>query len=225
MLQTWPCAAAIGAVAAFTSPAQAITISPTNSNAFSGAGNFGQEIRLDFTEAAFTADTSYDLESFTLFKGGAGGGGSTTLFLDVYQADTAAETTPNFSGGTPSTTGLTYLGSSDNSFDSTPATAVGTPLAFAFSGISLLADRDVYLVGSSNDEAGSFVGSSFNIVNAGGRPVYTNIDNADSDPLFGGLGDPDPQDNRYSAEVVVPEPASLALLGLGGLALMGRRRR
>ncbi len=215
---------------AMTGLSQAVTVAQTNFNARSGGANFGQEVRLNSSQAAFSSATSFALTSFTLYKGD-GGGGSATLFMDVYMADAttgSAETTPDFS--VPTTAGLTYLGSSTNSFDYSNAgagsdgTTLGPALTWTFTGIDLLVDRDIYFVSSNNNTAGNFQGASYNIQNT--TPLaFTNITNDDSDVMFGGPGDAETtQDNRYDL-VVVPEPSALGLGLLGTAGLLLRRRR
>lgn len=215
-------------IALASATAGAATISQTNVTNDSGVADYGQEIRLD--SSIFTAASSYTLDSVTFYKGDLGGG-SATLFLDVYIAPDATEADPDVD---TSTVGLTYLGSSTNSFDYGALTVgdgaagtLGGQMTWTFSGIELAVDRDVFLIFSSDNQAGGFQGTSTstNTVGVPASSVYTNIGNADSDPLFGGTGDASDQDHVYSVEVTaVPEP-SIALLGGLGLLVLSRRRR
>ena len=202
---------------------QAATISQNVSTDDSGDKNYGQ--RFVVSSANFSVDQ--DLNSITFNKGELGGG-SATLYMDIYAIGTANVATLDFSNNTE-TANLTYLGSSTNAIDYTAlvgdANPPGDTMTWTFAGVTLPRDVSLFAVFSSNGVSGNYVGTSVNIINSGAA-IFTNTTNADSDPLFGGDAESSSQDNFYSIEVTdIPEPGSLALLGLGGLLITARRRR
>ncbi len=207
-----------------------ITFGQTNDDANSGSGDFGQAFVLD-ADSGYTAD-AYTLDTATFFRGSIAGG-SSTLYLDVYENDGADESATFTGGGAPS--GVTYLGSSTNFVNHDTANQ-GDALDFTFAGISLDPGTKYYLVFSSDAIEGALVGTSTRQIGVDNNAAafnYVNIDDVDTAPLFGGneAGDTGPasgtaNEHRFTATVTeVPEPGSMALLGLGGLLVAARRRR
>ena len=203
--------------------AHAAIISQSNNNTTSGGANYGQRFELNSTLI-----TEQTLQSIS-FNKGPNGGGSSTLYLDIYAIGTATIGSIDFSSN--STTGLNYLGSSDNSINYSSATN-GSELTWTFSSITLPQDVALFAVFSSDGVDGNYVGTSVQNANSGS---YTNISNAISDPLYGGDAEANNGDNFYEISVipepssVIPEPSSLALLTIAGLLIDGlliaRRRR
>lgn len=219
-------AAALGGQAGF---AQAEVIQQTFDQAPSGALNFGQNFELD--SAIFSSPQ--ELESI-VFARGQNTTGTTSIYLDIYAIGTANISTLNFNPTNPTTgvSSLSYLGSSDNAINVFAATA-GSALEWTFNGIVLPTDTALFAVVSNDSVAGNHRGVSLRASRQNisgtffGGAVYNNTNAADSTPLFGGTVTPDVEgelvnDNFYTI-TVVPEPSSLALLGLGGL-LVARRR-
>ena len=212
---------ALSAVAlAGASHAAILSQTANGATASSGSGNYGQEILVDSGTL-----TDNILTGFSMTKG-SDGGGSATGFIDVYTIGTANADDLNFGNGAE-TAKLAFLGSSTNSVDTTAAD--GTSLDWTFANIALPLDTDIFLVHSSDAGAStSFIGTSTRVEGTPDASDYTNITGADSNTLAWG-GDlaaarDETTDNQYTV-TLVPEPGSLALLGLGGLLIALRRRR
>ena len=216
---------------AFAAP---VTFGQTSSDANTGTGDFGQAFVLNADGDSDFAAPAYTLDSATFFRG-SDQGGSSTLYLDVYQNDGAGESATFSSSGAPAD--VSYLGSSTN-FVNHDAASQGNALNFTFSGITLDPETKYYLVFSSDAGAGNLVGTSTRQFGANSGFNYVNIDDVDTAPLLGGneagdTGDSSTPDSngfvanehQFTATVTaVPEPAS-AFAVVGGLALLAARRR
>jgi len=194
----------------------AAVLSQSNITEDSGGLNYGQAFLLDSSLPEFDPGADmYTLDSLTLYKG-VGGGGAAAVWINVF------ETTGDTSGldFDSNTNGVTFVGASQASVGYAAATGSGnsTPgdaLNWNFSGITLDTDTDYFLVFSTTNTLGNYIGASVGVSGGGGDPEsYLNITDANSDPLFGGAPGTSGNDNLYSISVtVVPEPSSLLLVG------------
>ncbi|GEM_PF-2918646 len=196
----------------------------------SGNADFGQQFYLDSSLAAFSGPTLFTLDSFEFYKGD-NGGGSSTMFLNLYVYDGAGSV--DFS---PDSGNMTFVASSTNSVNygslsGSTGGSLGDAISYTFSDVTLNVDTRYFAVFSSTNTDGSFVGASVNNSGTGGvaDEVYTNIVNAASEgssPLYGGAPGTLDNDNTYTLSVTaVPEPGSLGLMTLAGVALYVLHRR
>lgn len=187
-----------------------------------GAYSFQSLVLLDtgftLTGDAFTG--FYDLDSVTFVKGNNDNAGPVAVFLNVYEA-----------------TNLSLIGSSNNSVDwSGTGIAQGGSAVYDFTdvtGVDGLTDGNPYIFQFSETQGGildDFVSVRLDVGTRG-------TDNPETDPLnqspiaLGNLSSSINFDANMSVDITtgvdaaIPEPSSTALLGLGGLALIMRRRR
>ncbi|MCH7227093.1 hypothetical protein [Haloferula sp. A504] len=201
------------------SAATIISQTANGASASSGSGNYGQSFEVDST----LPDNL--LSSFSLTKGGSGGG-TTTGYIDVYTIGTAVFDDLNFGTGVE-TGNLNFLGSSTNSID-TASAASGDSLTWNFASIALPTDEAIFLVFSDTSGAGSFVGTSVRVEGSVANQVFTNTNASESHTLaFAG----DVQtafgsevDNTYSV-TLVPEPSAAGFSAAALVGLLLRRRR
>ena len=103
----------------------------------------------------------------------------------------------------------------------------GGSLTVAFGG-----DRGIYVAGTDTGSAINLLGGSFTVINMAGAG-FDNLDiamfGADGGTLTSGTGiNIDTSvggQTTYTSTAAIPEPTSMSLLALGGLALLRRRRR
>ncbi len=206
----------------FASVSHAAIISQISASSIgnSGTGNYGQGITVSSSLLSENVLTEFSTEKGNLVSG------TTTGYIDVYSLGTANIDDLNF-GTLVEVGNLDYLGSSTNVID-TLNTSDGGTLQWTFANITLPFDTPIFLVFSDTNTAGTFLGTSTKVQGNSGLQNYVNITAADSYTLgFGGdvqLARADPVDNQYSV-TLVPEPASLALAGLGAFCIVAARRR
>jgi len=172
------------------------------------ASDFGGSL-IDITSVTYSLtfnDRSFsDGSSFELFY-------SADDFDASYTGLTYDDSGTNDPGGVDPTqfTSLESLGSYTLGFDPTDGTTNGGN-QFDYT-LNLTAAAKTSLIDQINS------GSDFQLILA--------AENVADDITFSGTGNTfDPGDPELTINGTIPEPGSLALLGLGGLALLGRRRK
>lgn len=181
------------------------------------------------TQASGNANGNYGGQSFAIADSGFALAGD--ALTGLYDLDTVTFTKGNANTATPVVylnvyEGASFLGSSTNSFDWTSeGLAQNTTATFDFTGVpgvDGLTDGTVYTFRfSSTAEDGDLIRIRIKPGNSPSNPLNTGT-------LLNELGAPvdAAYDAQLSVEITpVPEPSSSALLGLGGLVLLLRRRK
>lgn len=193
---------------------------------------------LDFATPVTTGSQSnYQKQSFTPNVAGIGTSDTVTtnspLPATVFLEGTTFITAPT---GTGSTAGQIFLnvylgagnagvfvGSSSNSVDLIAA-GFNTNVNWSFDNLNLDSGSEYALVFSTTATDDSAATARLTAANNGGGFVSTYAGGTADDNADG--GSPGPFDSRFQVQFnTVPEPSSTALLGLGGLALLLRRRK
>jgi len=215
-LKTTITAMALAAVAS-TANAAIVTIDnfSTETDAGDGNGWIGTHSFTPATAGGGTNDTvaanlplpaTIFLTSATFVRGadGAVDSGVDTFFLNVYQ------------GGAGNTG--TFIGSSTAAFDVTSVTVLSA-MTWSFDNLSLDATQQHAFVFSTTNVAGG--DTNYARVELSGNTAYTGGNGNFFHNATGAAGNA-----RFATTFeTVPEPSSTALLGLGGLALIMRRRK
>lgn len=207
---------AIVAAGVAGSASAALLVEQPDTNAAFGNAATGQSFTPNVGITATAPDTlpaasttTIDLTSFTLYSGGAGNDLSDTTYLLIYDAN-------------PSGT-ANLVGSSTNSIDTSPAPTAGTAMTWNFASLTLNYDDEYFAVMSSSNTGTSAgdIGLSIQVLNDPANP-YTG-----GSGLIANFGESAGGDAKFTATFAnpVPEPTSLALIGLGGLLIASRRRR
>ena len=147
------------------------------------------------------------LGSAEFLRGPSGTADAGQIFIDVYEG----------AGNTG-----TYIGSSSNSIDVNNAPALSS-LAWTFDGLGLNGGVEHALVFSSDAISGSPILARLTAANNGGGFVNT-YDGGTAAFASADNSSPLAFDARFLVTLnTIPEPSSMALFGLGGLALILRR--
>ncbi|MFT5106548.1 MAG: hypothetical protein ACI9UA_002171 [Pseudoalteromonas tetraodonis] len=154
--------------------------------------------------------TTVYLDSATFLKAVTGVATAGPLFLNVYQGNDGNDGT--------------FLGSSTNTVDVGSAAGLDS-LIWSFGNIALNSTLETALVWSTTATDDSAVNARIAVARdaSGGFGDSYTAGTADND---GNNDSPSSFDARFAVSLnTVPEPSSTAFLGLGGLALILRRRR
>ncbi|BAM03950.1 PEP-CTERM sorting domain-containing protein [Phycisphaera mikurensis] len=189
-----------------------------------------------FNNTARTGTLTYDVSALGL------GGTAATLQMDVTSSTAAAPGEPNRGLlGNGGTSGISIFGGANSSWwDAGGTASTGEPLVFTLSlrdggGADVTANYEVDLIGvelRGNNTTGSatFNGSTVSIsAAASATPVFSTfaVATGETSELVvnaSRLNDSVAQLAAFEYSIEIPEPASLGLVGVGGLALLGRRR-